>query len=93
MAKKAPKLKSIPSSVKMKKEEIKVDNSYNPQPGISFSESILPEVKSWKVGESYKLEIEVKMTGSRISDYGHDKGEVCGEFKITKIGVKDGKAS
>lgn len=84
---KAPKLKSIPSKVVRKDSPVKMDNSYNPQPSLRLDAKILPEIKSWKVGETYKLEIEVKMTGIQQNEYGPDKESTSADFRITKIGT------
>lgn len=87
---KPPKLKAIPSKVERPQEKIsKPDNSYNPQPSLNLNEQILPEITDWKIGKTYTLTVEVKMTGIRHSEYGHDKGKASADFKITKIASHD----
>lgn len=84
MATKRPALKKIPSTAKYDKLE---SNGYNPQPTLCIKETVLKEVKSWKVGQIYKLEIEVEMVGQRKDTYGSDKGQIEADFKVTKIGI------
>lgn len=51
------------------------------KPGFHITSKDLPELKNWKVGEKYKLELEVmqKHAGSRA------EGVVEGYFVIDKI--------
>lgn len=86
--KKAPAMKKLPSKVKSK--EIKSElNNYDPRPRITISESVLPEIKSWSLNEKYKLAIEVEMTGTRIEDWGNEKGKAIANFTVTKIGISE----
>lgn len=55
-------------------------------PTFSLTETQLPQVKTWKIKNKYKLEIEVQMTGTHVREY--DRGKpVVGSFKI--IGIKN----
>lgn len=75
---------------KINKNEKKVvidDSQWDNRPTISFSEAELPELKDWMLNGKYRLEVEVEMTGTRIEDYGSNKGKATGTFRVTKIGV------
>ena len=85
--KKAPKLKKLPESVASSPQ--KMQEGYDNRPTFEISETMLPAIKSWQVGEKYMLTIEVEQKESRMKDYGGDKGKVCATFKITKIGVNE----
>lgn len=88
--KKAPKLRSIPSKVvESKDQHEKEELSYNPQPCIEISESVLPEIKKWNVDGKYKCVVELQMQSIGKNDYGHDKGKMCARFKVTKIGLSN----
>lgn len=66
-----PKMKSVKVS--------KTDPWMNQR--ITLKSSELPELKEWKVGEKYKLEVEVKQTSTR-----QDEGKPMeAEFTITKV--------
>ncbi len=86
------KLTVIPSSkdedmhtLKSEAKEPKI-NTYDPRPQFSIGVDEFPEIKDWVTGKKYKLEIEVEQTGSRIKDWGNNKGKLEGTYKITKIG-------
>ncbi len=51
-------------------------------PCVRLDLDTVPEAKSWKVGETYILEMEVKMVG--LSQSRHDNSA---EFEIHKIGT------
>lgn len=57
----------------------------DPRPEFSINAEEFPAMKEWSVGKKYKLEIEVEMTGSRIGEWGDDKGKLTGSFKISGI--------
>lgn len=59
------------------------------RPSISFSESQLPEIKKWNVGEKYVLEVTVEMNGIRQEDYGEEKGKYVGNFKVTSVKAEE----
>ena len=44
----------------------------------------LPEVKNWKVGDNYTLEVKVEMTGIHKSPY-EKESEVRADFKIISV--------
>ena len=57
-------------------------------PSFSINEKQLPDIKNWKVGEKYEMEIEVEMTSISKSQY--RTGEpITASLKVTKIGVTD----
>lgn len=67
----------VGTTVKGKKEPIKT------YPRLRLEHEFFPEVKDWKVGETYKIELEVKMTGLSISKFSNDS-----EFDITGYEVE-----
>ena len=54
-------------------------------PSICIHSRDLPEIKEWKVGESYKLVLEVKQTSMREDR----KNEIHADFDIKKIAAYD----
>lgn len=59
------------------------------RPTFSLTSDALPEIKEWKVGGKYKLQIEVEQTGSNKSDFGDmPAGEVRNNFKILSVAVE-----
>ena len=76
---KPPKRASKPVILKSK------DSDYDDRPTINLTETEIPEIKDWKIGEEYNLEVTVKMMGTRISSYGTDKGKVTSEFKVVSV--------
>lgn len=84
---KAPKIHKLPESEKLSKEEMK-RTEFDPRPNFSISNKLFPEAGDWSTGKKYKVEVEVEMIGSRIQDWGDQKGETISEFKITSIGAK-----
>lgn len=71
----------------------------------SVSDKVLPAIKNWKVGQTYKLELEVKMVGHRLgNDYetmpslsaeGSQKVPkvMSAEFEVTGISTEDPKGT
>lgn len=57
-------------------------------PSFSLSAKDLPEIKSWKVGKKYKLEMEVEMVSLNKDEYGK-MSSMDARFKIHKIGEKE----
>ena len=56
---------------------------------LHLDEGDLPEVKNWKVGKTYKVELEIKqirssMKGMDVPYDDFDKGEVHCEFEVVK---------
>ena len=90
-----------PKMIKISSKKVVVDNDYpsveknkserviDPRPEFSVIEEVLPAIKDWSVGKKYMLEIEVEMTGSRIEDWGDDKGKLKASFKISGIKVEE----
>lgn len=76
---KAPKIKKIPKSG---------SGDYKYYPSISLNEKQLPSVKDWKVGEKYKVILEIKQTGMNLSKDGN-KEMASGSFDI--VGISDYK--
>lgn len=53
-------------------------------PTFNLSEKDLPEVKDWKVGKTYHLEMEVEQIETRKEEYA--EGEpIVARFRIVKI--------
>ena len=50
------------------------------QPTVEFDESELPQIKDWKVGETYMIQIQVKM--SKLED---EEEGLCATFDVLKI--------
>ena len=78
------KIKALKAEMRTYKEE-----PYDDRPRFSIKESELSDVKDWKVGEKYKVVLELEQTGSNIIDYGPDKGKIRGEFKVVGIGTEE----
>ena len=54
---------------------------------MSINEKELPEIKDWKIGEKYKIEVTVEMTG--ISKDTWSEGEpISASFKIDGHSIK-----
>lgn len=56
---------------------------------LHLDEGDIPEIKDWKVGEEYEVELKVKMVkASAKGDMGpyddSDKGKIHGEFEVIK---------
>lgn len=49
---------------------------------FSIDEDMLPQVRTWKVGKKYKLELEVEQIGSSKGDEMHDDKKITGRFKV-----------
>jgi hypothetical protein len=49
---------------------------------MTIDEDKLPEIKDWKVGEKYSVEVEVTMTGLHKK---YDSDKLCGDFEITSV--------
>lgn len=58
---------------------------YDDRPSIGFSERELPEIKDWKIGETYEITIRIEQTATRIEDYGSKKGLICSSFRIDAV--------
>ncbi len=92
---KTPAMIIIPSKKMVEntyKNEISDEKrAIDPRPSFCISEDVLPAIKDWKTKGKYKLEIEVEQVGSRVSDYGDDKGKLVADFKISGIMVEGDK--
>ena len=51
------------------------------QKNICFKSSELPELKDWKVGEKYKIILEVTQESTRLDDK-----EIVATFKVNSVG-------
>ena len=56
---------------------------------MRISEKEVPAIKNWKIGEKYKVEVTIEMTGLSKVDWGDNMGKIEGSFKIDKISVED----
>jgi hypothetical protein len=54
------------------------------KPYLSLSTKDLPAVKDWKIGQTYKLEVEVKMTGANQYE-----GKFSANFDVLKVSTDD----
>lgn len=63
---------------------LKAKKSEPRYPSMRLDLDTIPEAKNWKVGESYRIEVEVKMTGLSQSRYDNSA-----EFEIRKIEADD----
>lgn len=86
----APSLKKLPESVKS--QPIQMEEGMDNRPTFEVTEDMIPQITEWKVGEKYMLMVEVEQTSVKVKEYGPDKGKVCANFKITKIGAHDENA-
>lgn len=57
------------------------------RPSFSLSEKDLPEIKDWKIGQKYMLEMEVEMVSASKNEYGRSLHQ--SRFKIIKIGTEE----
>ena len=57
-------------------------------PTVSLDADDLPEIKDWKVGGKYKLELEVEQVSASKDDYmmeGEKKHPMTARFRIIKV--------
>lgn len=71
-------------------EKSTLDDHYVFRPHVSFTAKELPELRDWKPGKKYKLEVEVEMKslnapGDRFGR--SDKTPMSGDFVVTKVGT------
>ena len=65
-----------------------MDYKFDPRPSFSVDLKDLPQMKDFKVGEEYCLEVKVKMEDYRSSlDNQSGKEKTSASFRITSIGV------
>lgn len=57
-------------------------------PRISFTVKDLPEIKDWKIGGKYKLDIEVEEVAISKDEWG-DNEPMRATFKVKKVNVCD----
>ncbi len=64
-------------------------------PTLSLSEEDLPDIKDWRVGQTYKMVIEVKQVSSSMGDtmMGEGKKKMNARFEVMSAKAIDGKAS
>lgn len=69
------------------------DKPYKPAPSLRLTSEDLPAIKDWKVGQNYKLTVEVQMKGINqgspyeMVDDSEDKADkkVSANFKVTSV--------
>jgi len=49
------------------------------KPTISIDENQLPEIKNWKIGKTYMIELSVELTGLHKK---YDSDMICADFEI-----------
>lgn len=74
-----PKLKKIPVRKSTPALDMEMDLDPMFPPSFHVTSKQMPEIKSWEVGEKYRLEIEVEQTGKRASKGSHTNAD----FEIT----------
>lgn len=58
---------------------------YKPKPHLDISSEDLPEIKDWKVGEIYTIEVNAKMTSITENEYdGNTKTTACFEIQTAE---------
>lgn len=84
---KVPKMKKLSAEVKSEKS---MDYKFDPRPTFDVDASELPQIKDWKVGEEYSIEIKVKMESLRSSiDHQSGKEKTTSCLRVTSIGVDE----
>lgn len=84
---KAPSL-SKKAMDQRKKESVSYESSYDNRESISIHEKDIPEIATWEVGKSYKIEATLLMTSKDMrTDAGEDQNKHSARFKITAISV------
>lgn len=58
------------------------------RPTFSLTVDQLPEIKNWKVGNKYKMVIEVEQTSMAKQEYMKDQ-PLTARFRITKVASED----
>lgn len=90
---KAPRFKKLPMYYEGKEAremakggEVKHE-PYTPdeRPTINFDSTELPELRSWKVGESYPILMHVKQMSVHTIEHGNKKGKIEATFKVEKV--------
>lgn len=54
------------------------------KPRITFTDSELPAITDWEVGEKYEVEMKVKMIGQRM-----EGGDMIGTFEVLSAESED----
>lgn len=49
------------------------DALYEPKPHLDVTDKDVSDLKNWKVGDTYKLEVTVKMTSLSTNEYNGEK--------------------
>ena len=82
--------KITPETSKEKYGEPMVSDERMLYPTICFDTKTLPEAKDYKVGTTYKLSLEITMTGTSMRK-GRD-GKESGHFDFDVVGIEPGGA-
>ena len=64
--------------------------NYRPKPSLSLDAKDLPEIKNFKIGQTYTLTVEVKVislsSGDEYDDYDSKDSKITrGRFRVTKV--------
>ena len=70
---------------KSKLHSAPMDSPAMPKPTIYLTSDDLPELKSWKVGGNYKLEVEVEQVSISKDDMPNAGNKLSGRFLIKKV--------
>lgn len=73
--------------MKAKGNTLSMDD-FDMKPTLHVSEKQLPEIKNWKLDGEYTLEVKVKMTGIRKSQFS-DSPKASADFVIESIKCDD----
>ncbi len=70
----------------MKKDQLKAIAMSMPdmKPRFSLDTSDLKDIKNWKVGKEYDLEMKVKMVGAHAADEEGNR-DFTGEFEVLEV--------
>jgi hypothetical protein len=75
--------------VSRKPERSGKEMGYGEMPHLMLGESLVPEIRDWEVGKTYKFEIEaeqmLKEKGGWMTE---NQNEIVGRFKVVKIKAK-----
>lgn len=66
-----------------------LDSMPKMKPRLYLSSEDLPEIKDWDTGETYRVEVEIKMTSKSEDLFGKEnKRRVNGSFDIESVEVE-----
>ena len=81
-----------PLSAKDRGMDMKEWEQKKTYPCLNISLEHLPEAKQWEPGETYKVTMELKMTGLHLGDKSGSMMDDQATFDITGLGIESGAA-